>query len=204
MENNNLISQVRQLKLPFEETKNKLYESYSPCGLGEHSIVFNGDLGEVIKLHVKKDISYVMFIKWVMELGNEAYLKHFPKVLYYTEEEDYIIVVMEKLIHHFDLATYEQERLHVALCPENVGVAQALDIAKQRFTYAMNCQRGRQYMFKNWERFIVIPSLEDAMQALLLSVYNTAWAVDLHSENIMFRRDENGICAVIIDPFTYY
>lgn len=180
-----------------------LSQSYDPCGKGDYGIVFNGNEGEVIKLHPKNDVGYIAFIQWVMTLTDQAYRKHFPTILYYHEQEDYVIVVMERLYHYYDLASDEQETLYSCLRPVQASPVVALDTAKQRFVYAMNLQRGRDHIFKGWDQYKVIDSLEQAMQSLLIQVYSNAWAVDLHSDNIMFRRSVDGLCAVIIDPFTW-
>lgn len=188
----------------FDSAVDRYLETGDPCGEGSHGIVFNGEEGQVVKLHPKTDRAYIAFIKWVNTLQNEAFKAHFPNIYHFDEHDDYVTVIMERLYHHNCLSECEQARIPSFLCPYDVGIAEAFDQAKHRFLYATDIKLHREGIrSKKWAKFKVIDSLEDAMQALLLHVHTTGFACDLHDENIMFRRQPDGSCvAVIIDPFS--
>lgn len=191
----------------FDSAVDRLTLSNGVCGKGSFGICFNGVDGEVIKLHPKSDEAYIAFINWVQTLGETTYTKHFPKVYYYQESVGHVDIILERLYKYSDLTPAEQDTLPACLCPETGRtIYEAFHEAKQRFIWALNLHQGRDKYFqaKNWERFKVIPSLEDALQALLLHVWTGGFACDLHDENILFRRNLNGQCeAVIIDPFAF-
>ena len=190
---------------PYEKAVERLTESNGVVGTGRHGICFNGEQGEVIKLHQSKDSAYIDFINWVQTLTDESFIKHFPRILYTRLHGDHLTVICERLVHHEDLTVLERDSLSPAICPQSdLTLGQAMDQAKKRLEYAMNEKRGTQYMFdKSWARFEVINTLEEAMQALLLHVFIQGYACDLHDGNIMFRRNADlTVDAVIIDPFT--
>lgn len=189
----------------FEDAVNRLSKTNNVCGRGTHGICFNGNMGQVIKLHPKKDRAYIDFIKFVRTLNGEEYVKHFPKIFYFEETGEYITLVIEQLYWFDDLPTFEQDNLPAIVTPvSNVSIRQALDHAQRRLEYALQVHRGTDYMFnQSWKAFKVIPTLEDALQALLLHVWCNGYACDLHDKNLLFRKLPNGSCdAVIIDPFT--
>ena len=157
-----------------------------------------------MKLHPNEDYAYIKFIHWLKTVQDESFAKHFPNILLLTEHGGYTKVVMERLVHYYDVPAVEQDTLHKCLTPTDINIKEALEFTKNKFVYDMNVHRGKQWMFKpEWGKFDILPSFNDALQALLIHVWCEDYACDLHDENIMFRRDGlGGVTAVIIDPFT--
>lgn len=203
-----IINHIYKENLNFLSANDVAASKFLLLGKGMFGTAYLTEQHEVLKLHKKEDRAYIGFVKFVLSVFQNhpgaRWLKHFPAIRYYGESEDIVLVVMERLYLMEELREIPSSDICRAVTEKGFDNTQkAIDEVTGRFIHKMSLMNKAHYYARKWVQFKVISSLEEALTVVLFESYKSSeYCCDLHSANLLFRKNGCEIEAVIIDPFT--